>query len=122
MSKKPQLNAFREKLHAIRSRLDARAPELRDEAFHGAGGESTGDLSNAPIHQADRAGQETEATVNLGLAENEAALRRQVEEALLRFEDGTFGICAECQAPIDAERLTAVPYASLCIRCAKRTQ
>jgi DnaK suppressor protein len=120
MTRKLQLNTYREKLHALRGRLDARAPELRDEAFHGAGGESTGDLSNAPIHQADRAGQEAEATVNLALAENEAALRQQVEEALRRFDDGTFGLCAECGARIDPERLDAVPYASLCIGCAKR--
>src|SRR5579863_1383507 len=101
MSRKLQVNALREKLHALRSRLDERAPELRDEAFHGAGGESTGDLSNAPIHQADRAGQETEAVVNLGLAANEATLRQQVEDALVRLEAGSFGICARCHADID---------------------
>jgi len=122
MSRKLQFNKYREKLHALRGRLDENVPELRDEAFHGAGGESTGDLSNAPIHQADRAGQEAEAVVNLGIAENEAVLRRQVEEALLRLEDGTFGKCATCHAEIDPGRLEAIPYASLCIRCAKRGQ
>jgi RNA polymerase-binding protein DksA len=120
MSRKLQFNTYREKLHALRSRLDERAPELRDEAFHGAGGESTGDLSNAPIHQADRAGQESEAVVNLGIAANEAALRQEVEEALLRLEDGSFGICTTCRAEITPKRLEAVPYASLCIRCAKQ--
>jgi DnaK suppressor protein len=122
MSRKLQLDKYQEKLHALRGRLDARAPELRDEAFHGAGGESTGDLSNAPIHQADRAGQEVEAMVNLGLAENEAVLRQQIEEALRRLDEGTFGLCEECLASINAERLDAIPYASLCIRCAKRRQ
>jgi DnaK suppressor protein len=118
MSREKHWNTYRAKLHELRSRLDALEPELREEALHGVGGESTGDLSNAPIHWADRAGQETETTVNLGLAENEAVLRQQVEEALQRLEKGTFGICVECRAAIDPERLDAVPYAKLCIGCA----
>ena len=54
MSRTLKFNLCRKKLHALRSRLDACAPRLRDEAFHGAGGESAGDLSNTPIHQGER--------------------------------------------------------------------
>lgn len=122
MSRTLNLNLCRKKLHALRSRLDARAPRLRDEAFHGAGGESAGDLSNTPIHLADRGSQETEAVVNFALAENESALRQEIEEALLRFDNGTFGICEECRSEIGLDRLEAVPYARLCIRCAKKGQ
>ena len=93
MSREFNWNVYRDKLHALRRRLDMLAPELREEALHGVGGESTGDLSTAPIHQADRASQETEAAVSLGLAENEAELRQQVEAALRRLDEGTFGIC-----------------------------
>jgi DnaK suppressor protein len=117
-----ELNRYREKLHALRTRLDKLATHLRDEAFHGAGDEDSGDLSHAPIHQADQGGQEAEAVVNLGLAENEALLRQQVDEALLRLEGGTFGACEECGGKIAHDRLDALPYARLCIRCAKRTK
>lgn len=122
MSRTLELDTFQKKLHAMRGRLDERAPRLRDEAFHGAGGESIGDLSNAPIHLANRGSQEAEAVVNLALAENEAALRQQIDEALLRLDDGTFGFCEECRGEIDPKRLEAVPYSRLCIRCAKRNQ
>ena len=75
-----------------------------------------------PIHLADRGSQEAEAVVNFALAENEAALRQEIEEALLRFDNGTFGICEECRSEIGLDRLEAVPYARLCIRCAKKGQ
>lgn len=122
MPKTVKFDSFRQQLHAMRSRLDERITELRNEACHGAGGENAGDLSAAPIHLADAGGQETEAVVNLGLAENEATLRREVEDALRRLDDETFGICEECRSEIDPKRLQAVPYARLCIHCAKRDQ
>jgi DnaK suppressor protein len=120
MSRTHTLDYYRNKLHALRSRLDHRVDSLREEALHGAGGESSGDLSNAPIHMADRGNAESEAVVNLRLAENEATLRQQVEEALWRVEAGTFGVCEECQCVIDAHRLDAIPYSRLCIQCANR--
>lgn len=122
MSRTLQINKYRKILDALQSRLDARATESRDEAFRGAGGENVGDLSNAPIHLADHGSQESEATVNLALAGNEAALRQEIEEAIYRFDQGTYGICEECQGEISLERLSAVPYARLCIQCAKRRQ
>jgi len=49
----------------------------------------------------------------------EAASCKLVEarEALRRIEQGTFGICTECDDPISPARLAAVPWAPLCIRC-----
>jgi RNA polymerase-binding transcription factor len=41
----------------------------------------------------------------------------QVEVALHRLDEGTYGKCAECGRPINAERLQVLPYATLCVRC-----
>jgi DnaK suppressor protein len=122
MSSTAKFSRYRNELHAMRLRLDEQVAELRDEASHGAGGEDVGDLSNAPIHPADRGGQESEAVVNTGLAANEAVLRQEVEDALLRLDAGTFGVCESCGSKIDAKRLAAVPYARWCIACAKQKQ
>jgi len=43
---------------------------------------------------------------------------RQIEQALRRIEDGTYGSCARCGANISPARLQALPDASLCIDCA----
>ena len=121
MSRSTKFSRYREELHAMRHRLDEQEATLRSEACQGAEGEN-GDLSNAPIHAAERGSQETEAVVRAGLAENEATLRREVEDALLRLDAGTFGICEGCCSKIDSDRLEAVPYARMCIQCAKRGQ
>ena len=43
----------------------------------------------------------------------------RIQSALQRLEEGTFALCEKCGAEIDAERLLAVPYASLCRACAR---
>ena len=43
--------------------------------------------------------------------------QRQVKAALRRISEGTFGICLECEEPISAARLNAMPWAMLCISC-----
>ncbi len=47
----------------------------------------------------------------------ESALLRDVRAALQRIQDGSFGICTECEWAIAPRRLAAVPWASLCIGC-----
>ena len=46
----------------------------------------------------------------------------QVEAALQRLEDGSYGKCARCGGNIPAARLGALPYAELCIACQKLTE
>ena len=46
-----------------------------------------------------------------------AGLLREVEDALSRLADGSFGACRLCDAKIKPTRLNAVPWAALCIEC-----
>ena len=46
-----------------------------------------------------------------------AGLVRQLRSALDRIEDGTYGICRECEEEIAPKRLKAIPWAQLCIQC-----
>lgn len=57
---------------------------------------------------------------DLSLMENIRALLDQIEDALERIEEGTYGKCERCEKKIEAARLKALPYASLCIECKKR--
>ncbi len=52
------------------------------------------------------------ATVDLHLAE-----LREVEDALARIRDGSYGECGDCHGPIGLERLQAYPTARRCIEC-----
>lgn len=46
----------------------------------------------------------------------------KIRQALSRIDSGTYGICLNCGEPIRKERLTALPYANLCIHCAEREE
>jgi DnaK suppressor protein len=67
--------------------------------------------------------REEEATESLEL-EKRLALEKQmkehlveIEHALRKFEEGTYGLCDICGQPITPERLEALPQASLCVNC-----
>jgi DnaK suppressor protein len=47
----------------------------------------------------------------------EAILLCQVSEALQRIAAGDYGVCLQCDGPISTRRLTALPWAALCLRC-----
>jgi DnaK suppressor protein len=120
MSRSPKLNRFLRQLHAMRTRLDGHVDQLREESSHGIDGETSEGFSNAPVDLADRACLQSEIAVNIGLAENEALVRTEIDEALDRIARGTFGVCMECGAVIAAHRLQAIPYARFCIRCERK--
>jgi len=67
--------------------------------------------------------REEEATESFELEKRltlEKRIREQlaeVEHALQKFEDGTYGLCDNCGQPIDPARLEALPQASLCLKC-----
>ncbi len=46
----------------------------------------------------------------------------QISAAIERIDNGQYGICDECGAPISEQRLAALPYADTCIRCAERNE
>jgi RNA polymerase-binding protein DksA len=72
-------------------------------------------------HSADSAEQVTEREnedVLRNLKEESRLELQQVRTAIKRIETGEYGICAKCGDPISPARLDALPYATLCIRCA----
>jgi RNA polymerase-binding protein DksA len=102
-------NHYQDKLLALREHLDASISPSAMDAI---------DLAD----WADRANQQTEVAVNIGLVAHEAAMRKEIDDALERITADTFGICEKCQAVIGARRLNALPYARYCVRCERRIE
>lgn len=50
-----------------------------------------------------------------------AELQQDVEHALARLESGDYGVCEDCAQPIPPERLRALPEATRCVRCRRRS-
>jgi RNA polymerase-binding transcription factor len=55
----------------------------------------------------------------VGAANSIAVTLADVERALEKLSDGTYGLCDECGEPIGEERLEAISWATLCIACAR---
>src|SRR5204863_421091 len=115
-----KLQHWRDVLLKLRDRLDADSAHIRAEATHASGGESVGGFSNMPTHLGDDGSQEAEEAVTFGMAENEATLVREVEDALTRIREHCFGACETCDKPIAKKRLTVLPYARHCHSCAEK--
>ncbi len=65
----------------------------------------------------ENASEVEEYTDNLALEKNLEGQLKDINEALVRIEDGTYGFCENCQQEIDPERLLAYPSAKTCIKC-----
>jgi RNA polymerase-binding transcription factor DksA len=95
---------------------------LESQALKRSRQESSGDLSNMPIHMADIGSDNFEQEFTLSLMETEGGTLERIESALERMEDGTYSECEECGSKIPKKRLDAIPYAAMCIKCASRLE
>ena len=84
--------------------------------------DAAGDISGYTYHMADVATDTYDREFSLGLASNEQKSLYELEDALKKIDEGTFGICEECASPIVKIRLKAVPQARLCVKCQKKKE
>ncbi|MGI6343623.1 MAG: TraR/DksA C4-type zinc finger protein [Bacillota bacterium] len=114
--KRDVLEHFRQELVARRQASEATLADLETE-LREAQGESFQELSTYDNHTADIATETWERGKDLALRENQRLLLEEIDAALQRIEDGTYGWCVDCGQPIARERLEAVPHASRCVHC-----
>ena len=82
----------------------------------------SGDVSGHVLHMADVATDMYDREFNLGLASNDREVLYKINLALKRIEDRNYGQCLECQKPIAAARLRAIPYAETCLKCQEKIE
>ena len=105
----------KKELDFFRELLAEKRVELMHEAERAVDGMS-GDKENMP-DPTDRASLESNRNFMLRIRDRERKLVTKIDEALQRIEDGTYGICEECEEPIGVERMKARPVTTLCIDC-----
>jgi len=88
----------------------------------GAGRNGSGDLSNMPTHPADLGTDNYEHEFSLGLLESERQMLIEIDEALLRINERTYGMCLGTGQPIGMARLRAKPWAKYCIDYARKVE
>src|SRR6266571_1313044 len=62
----------------------------------------------------DQSSQENDLHVQLALKQTDSKLLRAIEEAIYRIDQGTYGVCMECENNIAPARLEAVPWTRVC--------
>jgi DnaK suppressor protein len=69
---------------------------------------------------ADQASGNNEVHIQLKLKQTDAKILQAIEEALVRLEKGTYGVCRDCGEPIAPARLNAIPWTRVCITCKEK--
>ena len=109
-----------ESFDVLRQRLETERDRLIDELkdLPVAHSESLG----YSTHMADDASAAFDQARDLALRRNLQRMLKQVEKALSRFSDGTYGTCETCGQPVDPARLKALPHATRCFDCQRRRE
>jgi RNA polymerase-binding transcription factor DksA len=110
------LVAQRELLLEERETYTRHATDLRAEAEQLAADREPGDVQfDEESGQGDTMNVERER--DLALSAQAMAAVEDIDRALAKIDEGTYGICERCGKPIPKERLKALPYAALCVAC-----
>ncbi len=107
---------FREALLEERTRVEAAIQNLHDEN-PGTLAEDAGEETAYDNLLADTATETYDRELDYTLEENSEHVLTEIEAALKRIDEGTYGICTNCDKPIAVGRLEALPWATLCIDC-----
>ena len=113
---KQQLKQFRQLLLQERAKFAGEIKAIARETSKNPR-EASGDLSAYTVHMADLSSDTYERELAMNIVSSEQEVLYQIDDALKRFDDGTYGSCQQCAKPISMSRLKAVPYTSLCISC-----
>jgi DnaK suppressor protein len=113
---KKDLDEFRSLLLSKRSQLVGDLNAHEDQALQASGG----DLSHMPIHMADIGTDTYDQDFMLGLAAKDRELIREIDDALRRIDDGSYGVCQFSGKPIPKARLHAKPWAKHTVEAARQ--
>lgn len=111
-----QTEKYRDRLRDTRDRLlgevEKVVESIRGELNSGS------NLSKVPVHLADDAPEQLDADIDV--VETERDMLEEIQAALHRIDDGTFGRCVDCGAAIPEERLQVIPHTPYCVPCANK--
>ena len=112
---------FRDALVEERQRVAAAIENLHDD-HPGSMTDESGEEAVFDNHLADTATETYDRELDYTLEENAEHVLGDIDAALKRIEDGTYGTCTDCREPIPPERLEARPWATLCIGCQRKRE
>jgi RNA polymerase-binding protein DksA len=119
---KKDLSEFKKLVLKKKDELLEDIQHISDDTLKKSQKEASGDISGYTYHMADVATDSYDREFSLGLASSERKFIYELDDALKRIEEGTFGICQDCKSLISKSRLKAVPHARTCIKCQEKRE
>jgi RNA polymerase-binding protein DksA len=114
---KKELSKFKELLDLLLKKIAGNLNHIEKDTLNTSQRDASGDLSGYSFHMADVATDNHDRELNLDIASNEQKLLNEIDDALRRIQDGTYGQCEVCESKITLQRLNVMPYGRLCIKC-----
>jgi len=112
--KKSEIAKYKKKLEELRDQLTHVLKGTTKEA------KTPDEATGYSQHQADQGTDDFDRTINLEVTSKEYALLRQIERALEKIEEGTYGICDITEEEIPVKRLDAIPYATMTVQAQEK--
>jgi RNA polymerase-binding protein DksA len=117
---KTELTAFKKLILKKKEDVIEHIKDISEETVKKSQKDASGDISSYTYHMADVATDNYDREFSMGRVSDDREFLYELEDALKRIEDGSFGICEECESLISKTRLKAVPSARLCIKCQEK--
>ncbi|MCX5690301.1 MAG: TraR/DksA C4-type zinc finger protein [Planctomycetota bacterium] len=115
---KRELERYRAMLIRKRAELVGDINTMESEALRG----QSGSMSNSPNHMAEQGSEAYDQALSLDLAAADRKLIREIDDALERIKDGTYGLCQMTGNPIKPDRLEELPWARYSIEAARELE
>jgi len=119
---KSQLQTLKKELMKEREQLLEQLTSIKGESLSKSQKDASGDLSGYTLHMAVMATDMYNREFSLEVAEGERERLYNLEEALKRIDEGSYGRCDSCGGPIPKQRLKALPQAKYCIKCQEKEE
>ncbi|NGX47536.1 MAG: General stress protein 16O [Chlamydiae bacterium] len=107
--KKAQIEKFKQQLLDLRAEMTKMVQETTDDV------KNEPEVKGYSQHQADEGTDDFDRTISLQLTNKELDILKQIDRALEKIEDGTYGICDISEDEIPLKRLEAIPYATMTV-------
>ena len=106
----------KKEIERLRKRLEEDRNEILDDIERIRNRENEY-LNNEVGDEIDKAAGDSRREILFYLSDHDRCKLDAIEESLLKIDEGRYGICENCNNKITNNRLKAIPYARLCIKC-----
>ncbi|MDD4908767.1 MAG: TraR/DksA family transcriptional regulator [Candidatus Omnitrophica bacterium] len=119
---KKDLTYFRKLILQRKEEIVTEIKHISEDTLKKSQRDAAGDISGYAYHMADIATDTYDREFSMGIASNERKIVYDIDDAIKRIEDGSYGICEDCKGIIAKTRLKAIPYARLCLKCQEKRE